>query len=81
MYVCLQTGGSLGVKLKLVFCMDHDKMIQKTPAENLVPMEIPPYDHWTHTWSTNHQSQRLADWFRTANLSEAYVQGTRPGKK
>jgi hypothetical protein len=74
--VCLQTGGNLVVRLKLVFYMDHDKIIQKTPAGNLVPMQIPPHDHWTHTWSTNRQSQRLAEWFRTANCSEADVQGT-----
>jgi hypothetical protein len=80
--VCLrQSGGNLGVKMKLVFYMCHDKMIQKTVAGNLVPMEIPHHDHWMYTWSTNHQSQRLADWSRTANWSEADVQGTRPCKR
>jgi len=32
MCMCLQTGGNLGVKLKLVFYMCHDKIIQKTTA-------------------------------------------------
>jgi len=79
--VCLQTGGNLGVKLKLVFYMGHDKMIQKTVAGYLVLMEIPTHDHWMYTWSTNHRSQRLADWSRTANWSDADVQGTRPWKR
>ena len=47
MRVCLQTGVNFGVKLKLVFCKGHGKMIQKTVAGNLVTMKIPPLDHWT----------------------------------